>query len=192
MPEETNHVLISGPSYSGKSTLVNYLSEHGKQVCDADKGLRILVDSSGKRILKMPEGKEWEENEKKPEKDRFRWVWPKDRLKHLLSKNSELYLFGIGPEVFNHEVMGLFDKLYYLDVSEETVRNRIEDERRNPKREHNWGRAEWHMDAILSTIKPLREQARKAGFTFLDGSLPTEKLFEIICVKAPEKKKLKM
>lgn len=185
MSTSTNHVLIMGPSFSGKTTLAEHFKQHGKVACDTDKDLRIIIDAEGNQTQHTPTTKELEEG-------RFRFAWPRDRLEDLLKKNAEFYLFGYDIySAFKPEFLSLFDRIYYLDVTEEEAKRRIQEELKAPKRYVDWGREKSHEKVILSQVKSMRIQAKKAGFTFIDASLPTEKIFDIICNKVPGPKTVK-
>jgi hypothetical protein len=173
-----NHVLIAGPSGSGKTTLAEFFKQQGKNAIDVDlSGVGTWIDSEKNQVTAPADlGKginEWAEDRK------LEWVWNGDKLKALLAKDEELFLFGGSGNMF--DFIGLFDGLYYLKADKELVLSRLEMRLKSGKSYHEFGKTQAQRDLILSGLEWGEEKARKAGFQFIDATLTPKQIFDIIC-----------
>lgn len=173
-PRSSNHVLISGKSGSGKTTLAEFFKKAGKNAYDADivPGLGFWTDSSGKP-RPQPTHEEWEQVKG------FEWKYDSVKLKEILSQNNEIYLFGGSENIY--DLAKLFDRLYYLYADEKLILERLEKRSKSGKSYHDFGRIEAQRKGIISNIGARAEQARKAGFVFIDASLSPQQILAIIC-----------
>ncbi len=137
----TNYVLITGPAGSGKTTLAHYFKEHGKNAIDADlSGIGVMLDSDGREV-QIPPNVNREVNKWAEEQNRgLAWNWNGNRLKDLLARRTEVYLFGGAANTF--EFAALFDKCYYLDASKELVAQRLDRRLASGESYHDYGNTE--------------------------------------------------
>lgn len=164
-----DRVLVSGPSGAGKSTLARYFASRGKKAFDGD-------DVDG-----LPQ---WTDMNRKPKEiTKEEWTtmkgvlfcWNEKRLKEFVESFDEVYLFGSADNMY--ELLGYFDKLYYLRSDESLISDRLS----HPARDNDFGREEPQRSLVLKTLKDYEERARKAGFEMVDASLSPEEIFDRIC-----------
>ena len=166
------HVLIVGPPASGKSYLCRYFNKNGKTAYDTDKvrGLHRYTDKHGNP--KAPTKAEWQ-----LKRAELRWVLDRPELKELLGKYNELYVFGLADNLA--ELLGLFDKTYYLNANKNLLRRRL----LSKTRDNHFGKSKAQRDWILSEIDASTKEAKQAGFKLIDASLSPKRLFSIITSK---------
>lgn len=170
MSEQSKHVLITGLSATGKTTLSKFFREKGKNAYDVDKVLARWIDKkTGKP--KAPTDEEWKRL------SGIEWEWDRRKLKRLLKQNKEAYLFGSANNTYG--LANLFDKVYYLHASKKLILQRLKSE----KRDNDFGRHGTQRKLIMSWVKPVAERAKEAGFEFIDASLSPQRIFNIICKK---------
>jgi hypothetical protein len=143
-------VLVIGPPASGKMYLSRFFCSRGKNSFDADDAIADWVDGHGnKRELTR---------EKWGNPVRFRWVWDKRKLMALLRRHKELYLFGNAYNAY--DVMGLFDRIYYLRATRALLSKRFESRKKtgrgSARRSSRWiwstggliiqAAKQWHTD----------------------------------------------
>ena len=171
-------ILILGPSASGKTTLAHYFQKKGKNSVDADlAGIGIWKTKSGK-VVKAPKGLGKKINQW-AEQNNVLWVWDEIKLKKLLSKNKELYLFGGANNTY--DFLEYFDRVYYLNASNALILKRLRKRLQDPKAYHQYGKTKTQQEEILKGIGVGRKKAKNAGLIFLPASSTPEKLFIRIC-----------
>lgn len=163
------NVLVFGPSGAGKTYLSSKLKDMGVRTVDADSihGLGNWFDSNNNKVT-MPDdaGPEFLDNHS--------FLWDKNFLKNYLEKNEGIYLFGVSGNIF--EVFELFDKIYFLDVSPETMNERLQ----HSTRQNPMGKTEYQRNNAVEWGMQLREKAREYDIEFLDANLSPEEIFKII------------
>jgi 8-oxo-dGTP diphosphatase len=162
-------VLITGPAGAGKSTLARYFRSRGKVAFDADEvpGLCRIVDLEGRPRKVTPA--QWREFEG------IQWFWDEVRLRELLKRHRELYLFGSADNL--HGLLGLFDQRYYLRGGRALIARRL----REPSRDNDFGREEPQRGKVLRSLRKEEARARQAKYALLDAGLPAARIFERIC-----------
>ena len=163
-------ILITGVPYSGKSYVSDFLKKKGESVVDADsiRGLGQWFDKTGNKV-DFPHGanKEW--------LDTHDFLWDKNFLLSWLGEQkSTVYLFGLAANVLN--VVDLFDKAYYLDMSPEVLKKRFaENERTNPM-----GQIEKQQEAILRDLSGFAQKAKENGLIFVQADQSPEDIYKIV------------
>ncbi|MEA3273403.1 MAG: hypothetical protein U9Q72_02305 [Patescibacteria group bacterium] len=163
-------ILITGMPYSGKSYVSDFLKEKGKKVIDADniKGLGQWFDKSGNKV-DFPYGatKEW--------LDTRDFLWDKNFLRSWIEKQkSTVYLFGLATNVL--DVVDLFDKAYYLDMSSEVLKKRfVKNERTNPM-----GQTQEQQEAILRDLSNFAQKAKEKGLIFVQADQSPEDIYKTV------------
>ncbi len=160
-------VLVFGPSGSGKTYLSRALQNLGINAFDADdiQGLSGWYNKHEEKVSPPQSADEATANH-------YSFLWSKKFFANFLSKFSEVYIFGGAGNIFN--MLDLFDASYFLKVKPELQRERLLNAfRKNPLMDRNenglviWG--DW-----------LEQQAEKRGIPFLDASLTSKQIFNII------------
>lgn len=162
-------VLITGPSGAGKTYLSKELKKLGLNSVDADliEGLSSWYDGRG-NVVKYPEnaGKEFLDNHS--------FLWNKSFLEDYLADKNDIYLLGSSGNIF--EMLDLFDKSYYLDVSGEAIGERLQHE----GRENPMGNTEYQRNNAILWAQELREKAKSLGLNFINGELSAEEIFKLL------------
>ena len=170
-------VLVTGPSGAGKTTLAEYFRKRGADAVDADTAdIGVWLDSVGNKV--QPPHDIGERAGQWAFMMGLRWNWDVSRLKALLEGTSEIYLFGGAYNVYN--VIGLFDRRYYLDADAKLLAERLKSRAAEGKSRHGWGETEEQRSVILSELDEDRKNAAKAGLEFIDAHLPLDQIFEIV------------
>ena len=177
-----NHrlVLIAGASGSGKTTLMKYFKRHGENVLDGSTdGIGIWVDANGNPRGK-PTKSEWAKREG------FDWRWDLNALKRELQryKNKELYAFSDAANL--HEVMALFEDLYWLNASDELILSRLYKRAKGKSQKvhgKTYGATEEQREYVLRKLRSNNVWASKSGFKLIDSALTPKELFDIITKK---------
>jgi hypothetical protein len=159
-------LLFIGRGGSGKTHLARYFRRRGKKAIDGDAypGLSRWEDLHG-NVLKDYDFAKWNP------KSGVDWFWNPKVLKRLAMR-KELYLFGYARNTLKY--VGLFDKVYLLDVNERTRRKRLK------SRRSTWGKAEAHMRDIIKGAGDLRKLSKRMGFNIIDTSMPPKAIFEMV------------
>ena len=177
----SNRILIAGPSGSGKTLLAEYFKERGINAIDADRaGIGIWCDKAGNEFEPALEIKKsigqcaFERG--------LRWNWDPLKLKLLLDKNPEIYLFGNAYNIY--DLVEFFDRKYYLDADAGQVSWMLISRISSGKNPHGWGDTEEQRRVILGELEAEREKAKCAGFESIKAGLTPEQIFNIIHIKA--------
>ena len=109
--------FITGRQGSGKTTVIKYLQKLGYTAYNTDDlpdTTRLQNKKSGKTI-DWPEGPvDW---------TTYAWNWQKPAIERLLQSNDTVFL---GAVVSNQsEFYSMFDKIFVISVSSETLRRRL-------------------------------------------------------------------
>lgn len=165
----TGKVLITGPSGSGKSTLSHFFRERGENAVDGDevRGLNRCVDLDGRpcRITKD----QWRRAED------WQHFWDGPTLERFLARNRNVLLFGASDNMF--DLAHLFDRRIFLRASWSVLRTRLS----HPNRGNDWGSEPGQREWVRTRAREWPIKARKAGFEFVDATLPPARIFRQIC-----------
>lgn len=162
-------VLVIGPSGAGKTYLTDELGRFGLNTVDADtlEKLHSWYDGKGNKV-EFPEdaGKEFLDNHS--------FLWDREFLVGYLKENPNVYLFGASGNVF--DMLGLFDKVYYLNTTAKVIDERLQYE----SRENPMGKTDYQRRNAIKYAKELRAKANKLGLEFVDGTLTPKEIYEQI------------
>jgi len=163
-------IIITGMPYSGKSYVSDFLKKNGENVIDADsiKGLGHWFDKRGNKVdFPHDASKEW--------LDTHDFLWDKNFLHlWLTEQKSSVYIFGFAANIL--ELLDLFDKAYYLDISPEVLKQRfVENERANPM-----GQTEEQQETILRDLSDFAQKAKEKGLIFIQADQSPEKIYKIV------------
>lgn len=163
-------ILITGMPYSGKSFICDFLKKKGENVFDADniKGLGHWFDKNGNKVdFLRGSTKEW--------LDSHDFLWDKKFLRSWLEEQkATIYLFGLSANVL--DVISLFDKIYYLDISPEVLKKRFT----NNKRTNSMGRTVEQQETILRDLSGFAQKAKENGLIFVQADQSPEDIYQTV------------
>lgn len=167
-------VLIIGIAGTGKSFLVERLKEMGVNAIDVDfTKLAKFVDENGNQVAYDPNGgRNWWAS--------HYYVFNLKLLKDLLKENDNAYVFcnvygKPGERNGSFDVIGLFDKTYYLLAPKELLAKRLTGRTNNI-----FGKHPDELHKVLEYKDEMDENAKKLGIPIIDATLPVETMIKII------------
>jgi hypothetical protein len=166
----TQKILITGMPYSGKSYVSGFLKKKRKNIFDADdiNGLGQWFDRNGNKVdFPHDANKEWLNSHD--------FLWDEDFLRSWLhEQRSTVFLFGLAANVL--DVVNLFDKAYYLDMSPELLRKRFS----NNERSNSMGQTEEQQKAISSDLNSFAQKAKEKGLIFVQADQLPEDIYKTV------------
>lgn len=73
-------------------------------------------------------------------------------------------------------MLDLFDKVYFLKVDHELLKDRLLHE----SRENPMGKTEYQRQAVINYAKMLEEKSKDLEIEFIDATLAPEKIYDLI------------
>lgn len=113
--------FITGVPGTGKTTIGKLLQEKGHFFVDVDyePGLSSWYDQDGNKVSNKPDADaDWY--------SKHDWYWDKKSLENLLSKHTDKHIFVCGMTSNQTDSLELFDKTFYLKVSNDELLRRRE------------------------------------------------------------------
>lgn len=165
----SKHILVTGPSGSGKTYISAMLRKQGIHAVDADlvKGLSGWFNGNGEEVNYPPDAD-------KEFLDTHEFLWNKDFLRKFLKEQDEIYLFGMSGNVF--DTIDLFDKVYFLQVSQERLASRL----RNESRENPMGKTDYQLKNALDWANHMEEIARRLGIRIINANQTVKQIYSEI------------
>lgn len=156
--------LAIGPSGAGKTYLSQEFRNIGINAIDADEinGLSSWYYQDQKVNYPQNADENFFNNHS------FRWDI--NFLARYLEDKPNIIIFGMSGNAF--EMIKLFDKVYFLDLPDETIQQRLQSKsRKNPM-----GKTPFQRENAVRYANELRKQALKLGVEFIDTTLPLKEL----------------
>ena len=133
-------ILITGISGSGKSSICDELRKRGYKAYDIENmhGLFNMINKTTGKIANEYEkdNLEWVKQHD--------WICDKNKLQKLVYKNAKGIVFYCGTASNLDELLFLFDKMFLLKVSPETIRERL-----STRKSNNFGRTSKVQEWVL-------------------------------------------
>ncbi|OGH11356.1 MAG: hypothetical protein A3B38_00825 [Candidatus Levybacteria bacterium RIFCSPLOWO2_01_FULL_36_13] len=162
-------ILIIGTSGTGKTYLANEFGKKGVNAFDADEidGLHGWYNWKRERV-RFPDnaGPEFLENHE--------FLWDKKFLEDFLKQYKDVYFFGNSGNVL--EVKDLFDKVYFLDVPEEVIVERLD----HHSRENPMGQTDYQKQKVIEWQRYTEKIAKEMKAETINGALSAEEIFNLI------------
>jgi thymidylate kinase len=99
-------------------------------------------------------------------------LWDKEVLKNYLKTEDTIFILGLSGNVF--KMVELFDKVYYLDVSDDILLTRLT----HKSRENPMGKTKEQQNIIFSYKKYVEEKAKEYGAIFIDANQSAEEIIK--------------
>lgn len=150
--------LVTGPSGSGKIYLTQKLHELGLNTVDADtiEGLSSWYDKDNNPVI-------YPNDADKEFFDNHSFLWNRSFLSQYLSEKDEIYLLGLSGNIL--DMLDLFDKSYYLDVSPRVMEERLQ----HPSRENPMGNTVYQRQNAILWAKDFKKKALKKGLILINA-----------------------
>lgn len=162
------HVLITGRSGVGKSTICRELQRQGWPGVDSDRVPELcswrnpqtnaIVTFDSSQVI---------------DKSEVAWTWDETTLRNLLNEKETIFLCGGADNQLRFH--DLFDAVFVLNVSPELQRQRI-----LSRTEHDYGQLPALQDQILKEQDLLVKNASSSGAIILDATPKPEEIVAII------------
>ncbi len=150
--------LVEGVSGTGKTSVADELTRRGYKVIHGDRKLAYVGDpKTGKPIEKGTHSN---------------WLWDVDKVKELINDTTDNYLFFCGGSRNTQEFIHLFDKVFVLDVDNDTLRKRL-----LARPDDEWG-GENETELALQ-LNETKESIPSEGF-IIDATQPLNKVVDDI------------
>ena len=110
--------LITGRPGSGKTTVIQELQRRGYRAFNTDDMPEVtqLEEQATGKVVPWPDGAvDWK---------KYIWNWQEDGLQKLLSLEGDVFIGGIVGN--QKEFYSLFDKIFALTITTETLRQRLD------------------------------------------------------------------
>ncbi len=170
----SGRILVTGPSASGKSTLVRYLRERGVNAVDGDdvRGLGRAVDLEGHHLRRITKER-WRRI------DDWQFFWHAPTLRRFLARNPNVVLLGAADNMFELNLAPLFDRRIFLRATWSVIRARLD----SPTRDNDWGRDSQpaQRNWVRRAVREWPVKARARGFEFLSAELSPARIFRRLC-----------
>ena len=160
-------IFVFGPSGSGKTYLAQGLQRIGVNAYDDGdiNGLSAWYDRQGHKIAEPKTAVEAISNH-------YSFLWNKSVLEAFVSRFKDVYIFGGSGNIF--DMLSLFDKTFFLKIDPQIQKERIlHSPRPTPLMDTN-------ENGVVIWRAWLEQEAKKRNIPFIDASLTSSEIFEII------------
>jgi len=165
-------IYITGAPGAGKSILQKELSSRGLEVYDIDDakfgGAHNKV--SGERVTIPPA------QERAPEwYDDHEWRIDKAAINSLLDRaaNKTIFICGVAPD--DEDILTLFDKIYYLKLDENKLKQRIA-----TRTDNDYGKNPNELSHILERKRKLDARYANSNAVIVNATVPPSEIADRI------------
>ncbi|MDB5160665.1 MAG: hypothetical protein JWO96_45 [Candidatus Saccharibacteria bacterium] len=153
--------LITGISAAGKTTMAVLLRKQGHTTYDGDRisGLGHWVDSSAKPVKVPPRlTVDWMR--------RHYWNWEQEQVDRLLKSDATVFICGTSSNI--KDFYPLFDKVFFLSISQETLKKRLD------SRSSGFGKFKQEKVMALEWHDWFEGHHKALATTVIDANLPKQ------------------
>jgi dephospho-CoA kinase len=174
-------IYVTGAPGSGKTTIQRSLSKRGIECYDIDDevfgGPHNLL--SGKKVIIPPA------NERSDDWfDYHEWRIYHDAFRKLKLEAVSKNIVICGVAEADTEIVNLFDKVFYLKLDDQVLKQRISD-----RTENDYGKNPKELEVILNRKRKLDQRYSSANSVLIDASLPLEEVIKtLLSYIVPDKK----
>lgn len=157
-------IYLTGTSGVGKTSIVKELIKRDMNAIDIDD-ISDWKNKETEEIVGYEYGAsdEW--------CDEHAWVCDVDKLKEVLAKSEHAVVAGAASN--RDDYLPLFDKLYVLDCSPETIISRIKE-----RTDNDYGKHPKELEKVVSWKEILKKEMIERGASILDCERPLEEVVE--------------
>lgn len=165
-------IYITGAPGSGKSSLQQELENRGYETHDLDNSsLGGPHNKSTNKLVTIPPT-----DQRTPEWfDEHEWRIYPDAIKKLKSKASEKDIYICGVAASDGEILPLFDKIFYLDIDDETLKYRL-----SSRADNDYGQNDFEVSEILQRKHDLDTKFTDSNVVHIDSSQSLDKVTDDI------------
>lgn len=152
------NILVIGASGTGKTHLVEKLKGTYPFLYDADTiaGLSNWFDWEKKPVsFPLDADKEW--------LDTHEFLWDREVLQEFIKVHEPMVIFGLSGNVL--DMADLFDNVYYLDASPNTIRERL----KRVERSNSMGKTEEQVEGVIAYMQEIGAKAKAKGVPFVNA-----------------------
>jgi shikimate kinase len=148
---KNKNILVVGMAGTGKTFVSKYLKDNGINAFDGDEveALSAWYNNKGEKVTPK---------DLTPESlNGLEWNWDSEIIKKLHQSHKGTILFGVSSNW--HNLLHLFDKVFFLFIDPETTRQRL----LSSDRENDYGKDSSQVENIVKHIDGFKRFALEHG-----------------------------
>lgn len=159
-------IYITGAPGSGKSSLQTELESRGYETHDLDdSSLGGPHNIATNQLVTIPPA-----NQRTPEWfTEHEWRIYTDAVQKLKNQATDKDIYICGVAASDGEILPIFDKIFYLDIDDTTLKNRLSSRSKN-----DYGQNDFEVSEILQRKYDLDSKYSKIDVTHIDASQPLD------------------
>lgn len=163
---------ITGTPGTGKTTIQKELLNRGYEALDIDQrrfgGPVNLKTGERTRVPPIEDrSPDWFEQHE--------WRVSRSGVEELKAEAKDKDIYLCGATTTEHLVWDLFDKVFYLNVDEETLRNRVLN-----REDNDFGKGEGELEIILDRYRASQEKLATLGATVIDATGSIDEAVDLV------------
>jgi len=164
-------IYITGIAGAGKSAVYEELVRRGYEAHEADNTLsNFYVNETGELsspTTALERTAEWRKHNS--------WKMPKDKLLELKRTSVGRPVFVCGVAANEEEYIDVFDKVFALDVDDETLKHRV-----TTRDTGDFGKSKHEMESLLEWQQTTSDYYQKVGAHVIDSTKPLSEVVDRI------------